>query len=70
VQLAEPTMGGDDMSEFLSRRPGVYFFVGSNDASTGRNKPHHHPGFDFDDERALPLAAELLANAALEFARI
>jgi amidohydrolase len=70
VQLAEPTMGGDDMSEFLSRRPGVYFFVGSNDASTGRDKPHHHPGFDFDDERALPLAAELLANAALEFARI
>ena len=69
VQLAEPTMGGDDMSEFLSRRPGVYFFVGSNDAGTGRNKPHHHPGFDFDDEHALPLAAELLANAALEFAR-
>jgi amidohydrolase len=69
VQLADPTMGGDDMAEFLMRRPGVYFFVGSNDASTGRNRPHHHSGFDFDDERALPLAAELLANAALEFAR-
>ena len=63
-------MGGEDVAEFLMRKPGVFFFVGSNDAATGRDKPHHHPGFDFDDERVLPLAAELLAKAALEFSRI
>jgi amidohydrolase len=62
----DPIMGGDDMAEFLNRAPGVYFFVGSNDASTGRNKPHHHPGFDFDDERALPVATELLTRTALD----
>jgi amidohydrolase len=69
VEYADQTMGGDDMAEFLVRKPGVYFYVGSNDVSTGRNKPHHHPGFDIDDERALPLAAELLAKAAISFAR-
>lgn len=70
VTVADQTMGGEDVAEFLMRKPGVFFFVGSNDAATGRDKPHHHPGFDFDDERVLPLAAELLAKAALEFSRI
>jgi amidohydrolase len=69
VQYADQTMGGDDMAEFLARKPGVYFFVGSNDKDTGRDKPHHHPGFDIDDERSLPLAAELLAKAAISFAQ-
>lgn len=64
-----PVMGGDDMSEFLLRRPGVYFWVGASDPSTGKDKPHHHPGFDIDDERALPLATELLARTALDFLR-
>jgi amidohydrolase len=66
VATPDPIMGGDDMAEFLNRAPGVYFFVGSNDASTGRDKPHHHPGFDFDDERALPVATELLTRTALD----
>ena len=69
VEYADQTMGGDDMAEFLARKPGVYFFVGSHDKTTGRDRPHHHPGFDIDDERALPLAAELLAKAAISFAR-
>lgn len=64
-----PVMGGDDMAEFLLRRPGVYFWVGASDPSTGKDKPHHHPGFDIDDERALPIATELLARAALDFLR-
>jgi amidohydrolase len=70
VTTADQIMGGEDVAEFLNRKPGVFFFVGSNDASTGRDKPHHHPGFDFDDEKVLPLAAELLAKTALEFSRI
>jgi len=64
-----PVMGGDDMAEFLLRCPGVYFWVGAADPATGKDKPHHHPGFDIDDERALPLATELLAKAALDFLR-
>lgn len=62
-----PVMGGDDMAEFLNRAPGVYFWVGAGDPATGKNKPHHHPGFDIDDERALPVAVELLTRATLDF---
>lgn len=64
-----PVMGGDDMAEFLLRRPGVYFWVGAGDVANGKDKPHHHPGFDLADERALPLATELLAKTALDFLR-
>lgn len=64
-----PVMGGDDMAEFLLRRPGIYFWVGAGDPASGKDKPHHHPGFDIDDERALPIATELMARTALEFLR-
>jgi amidohydrolase len=66
LDRTETTMGGDDMAEFLTRVPGVYFFVGSSDSATGRDAAHHHPAFDFDDQRALPLATELLARGAWE----
>jgi amidohydrolase len=64
VDLPNPTMGGDDVAEFLARVPGVYFLVGS-----GAGYPHHHPKFDIDDIGCLPLATELLAKAAMDFAR-
>jgi amidohydrolase len=59
------TMGGEDFSEFLSRVPGVFAFVGAAraDEPDGRPRPHHAPSFDFD-ERALPLAARLHAGWA------
>jgi amidohydrolase len=69
VLEVDPVMGGDDMAEFLAERPGVYFWAGSADPQTGRDRPHHHPGFDFHDELVLPLAVDVLARAAVEFAR-
>jgi amidohydrolase len=56
------TMGGEDFSEFLLRVPGAFAFVGAARAD-GPRGPHHAPDFDFD-ERALPLAARLLAGFA------
>jgi amidohydrolase len=58
------TTGSEDFSEFLSRVPGVFVFVGAARAGEleGR-RPHHAPTFDFD-ERALPLAARLHAAYA------
>ncbi len=64
VETPNPTMGGEDMAEFTARVPGVYFLVGS-----GKGYAHHHPKFDIDDTHALPLATELLARAALHFAK-
>lgn len=69
VTPAVPVMGGDDMAEYLVMRPGVYFWVGSSDPATGKDRPHHHPGFDIDDERALPVALEALTLGAIDLAR-
>ena len=56
-----PIMGGDDMALWLAQAPGTYFFVG---AQGGEDSawPHHHPRFDLD-ERALPVAVEVLSAA-------
>lgn len=59
------TMGSEDFAFFQQKAPGAYFFIGSNDHTRGLDYGHHHPKFDFD-EAALPRAAALMANAALE----
>jgi amidohydrolase len=66
LSTSERTMGSEDMAYMMQDIPGCYFFIGSNNAELGLNAPHHHPEFDFD-ERALPLAAALMAAAACEF---
>jgi amidohydrolase len=60
------TLGGEDMSVYLDRVPGCFFFVGS--APPGPHRPHHSPGFAID-ERALPVGVVLLEAAAREIAR-
>ncbi|MDX2270545.1 MAG: M20 family metallopeptidase [Cyanobacteriota bacterium] len=54
----EMTMGGEDISFFLEKVPGCYFFLGSANAAKGLDFPHHHPRFDFD-ETALGLGVEI-----------
>ncbi len=58
------TMTAEDMSEFLSRVPGCFFFIGSANAEKGLNAPHHNPRFDIDED-VLPLGVAVLAEAAL-----
>jgi amidohydrolase len=62
----ERTMGAEDVGLFMKDIPGMYFFVGSNNAERGLDFPHHHPRFDFD-EAALPLGVELLAAAVADY---
>lgn len=62
----ERTMGSEDMAFMMDTVPGCYFFVGSADSETGRDYPHHHPRFDFD-ERALAQGAALMAAAAAHY---
>ena len=57
-------MTAEDMSEFLSRVPGCFFFIGSANAGKGLNAAHHNPRFDIDEE-VLPLGVAVLAEAAL-----
>ncbi|HBY93770.1 MAG: amidohydrolase [Ardenticatenaceae bacterium] len=63
---AERTMGSEDMAYMMEKVPGCYFFVGSANPERGLDFPHHHPRFDFD-ERALPLGAALMAQAAASY---
>lgn len=54
------TMGSEDMAFMMQEIPGCYFFVGSANSEKGLDAPHHHPGFDVDEE-SLPLAAAIMA---------
>jgi amidohydrolase len=63
VLAMRPVMGGEDFSYFLQSVPGAFFFFGAGD---GCPYPHHHPSFDID-EKALPDAALLMTQIALDF---
>jgi len=66
VESETRTLGGEDMSVFLDRVPGCFFFVGS--APADGHRPHHSPRFDID-ERALVVGLRLFEEVALEAAR-
>jgi amidohydrolase len=65
VETETRTLGGEDMSVFLSRVPGCFFFVGS--APAGPHRPHHSADFDID-ERSLALATVVFEAVALRAA--
>jgi len=56
--VAAPSMGADDMADFLLARPGCYFWLGARNEAKGIAGRHHDPGFVIDEE-ALPLGVEL-----------
>ncbi|HEY3173414.1 MAG TPA: amidohydrolase [Thermoanaerobaculia bacterium] len=57
VETETRTLGGEDMSVYLDRVPGCFFFVGS--APEGAHRPHHSPTFAID-ERALAVGTVLM----------
>jgi amidohydrolase len=62
------TMGGEDMSYFLERVPGCYFFLGTRNEARGLIHPHHSPRFDID-ESALPTGVEVMRRVVLRYLR-
>ncbi len=60
------TMGGEDMSFFLQKVPGCYFFVGSANPARSLAYPHHHPRFDFD-ETALSTGVEMFVRCVEKY---
>ncbi len=60
------TMGGEDFSEYASRIPGVFAFLGVRNEKKGIVYPHHSPKFDVDED-ALPIGVAFEASMALEF---
>jgi amidohydrolase len=66
IDLAERTMGAEDVGQFMMDIPGAYFFVGAQDMTQEAYYGHHHPKFSID-ENALPLAAALLSSAVAAY---
>ena len=63
--LKNPSMGGEDFSEYLKEVKGAFVYVGT--ASNQKTSyPWHHEKFDLD-ETALPKGAEYIANTAIMF---
>jgi amidohydrolase len=72
VKEFEPTMGAEDFSFFLLRKPGCYFMVGNGDGAH-RAQGHaegpcllHNPSYDFNDE-VLPVGATMWVRLATEW---
>lgn len=65
VQLMEANMVGEDFSYYLNTKPGSFFFTGAKPLD-GPAYPHHHPKFNFD-EKAMVVAAKMLATLAINF---
>ena len=66
VEVETRTLGGEDMSVFLNRVPGCFFFVGCG--LDGPLRPHHSPRFDID-ERALAVGTVVMEAVIREAAR-
>ncbi len=65
--IAMPPVGpSDDVSEFLARIPGCYFFVGGG-RTDGSSGMHHSPTFAIDEE-ALRVACTVMVDAATAMA--
>ena len=65
---AQPTMGGEDFSAYLTQAPGAFVLIGVRNEAAGISAPHHHPAFAID-ERALGQGVQVLVGAARRFSQ-
>src|SRR5699024_11149065 len=66
IKETEPIMGGEDYSYYLQEVKGTYFFTGAQPENSNNPYPHHLPKFDID-EKALVIAAKILAKSTVEY---
>lgn len=62
----EPVMAAEDMSYFLERVPGCFFFIGCGNPDKGITYPHHHARFDLDED-ALLIGVQVVTEAILGY---
>ena len=66
LEQEAPTLGTDDFGYFSALVPGCYYYIGVGNEAKGWTYPNHNPHFVVDPD-ALPLAAAVEAQAALDF---
>jgi len=60
------SMAGEDFSEFASRVPSCFYFVGAGNQEKGITYPHHHPKFDIDED-SLAVGVEMQLRCVRRF---
>lgn len=60
------TTGGEDFSQYLVNKPGVFAFLGSRNPDIGADAPHHSDHFNVD-ESVMKNGAALYAQYAYDF---
>lgn len=66
VRFCRPTMAGEDFGCYLEQIPGLFFFLGTGDASQDADYPQHHPRYRVLDE-ALPQGLAALLYLAAQW---
>jgi len=60
------TIASEDFSEFSSRVPGVFMFLGTGNENKGTHISHHNPYFNIDED-TMPAGVEMYVKGALNF---
>jgi carboxypeptidase Ss1 len=68
TRVMDQRLGAEDMSRFLQRAPGVFYYLGTINRSKGCTEPNHSSRFKVDED-TLKFGAVSLAAVALEFSR-
>ena len=66
VVTITPLQLGEDVTLFLRQAPGCFFLVGCGNAAKGITAPHHSAEFDIDED-SLPIAAQIMTEATLQY---
>jgi carboxypeptidase Ss1 len=66
TKLMDQRLGAEDMSRFLQKAPGVFYYLGTTNPSKGCVAPNHSSRFKVDED-VLKYGAVSLAAVALEF---
>ncbi len=66
LEMGEPSLGADDFGYFANLVPSCYYYIGVGSADGSCAFPNHNPRFAADPA-ALPLAAAVAAQAAVDF---
>ncbi|MBN2604247.1 MAG: amidohydrolase [Bacilli bacterium] len=66
IILDEPSMGGEDFSYYLERKPGAYFWLGGRNKNEPNFYNNHNPKFDIDEESLL-IGTTLQINIILSY---
>jgi metal-dependent amidase/aminoacylase/carboxypeptidase family protein len=68
TRVMDQRLGAEDVSRFLRKAPGVFYYLGTNNPAKGCAAPNHSSRFKVDED-VLKYGSVSLAAVTLEFSR-